>query len=79
MELPGSKLSEGLFEIARIEDQLASVLNEAAGDVARSECFDAEQRAEVYAILDCMRSDTAAHRQAVGLWANDRTGEVHNV
>ena len=72
-------ISDRLSALAEVEDQLAAVLCETAGDVARSQCFDREQRAEVYAIIDAMRSDVEAHRQSVGKWVNDQTGEVSDV
>ena len=76
---PGSEISDRLSALAEVEEQLAAVLNETAGEVARSRCVDNEQRAEVYAILDAMRSDVEAHRQSVGRWVNDRTGEISDV
>ena len=72
-------ISDRLSALAKAEDQLAAALNETAGDVARSQCFDSEQRAEVYAIIEAMRSDVESHRQSVGQWVNDRTGEVSDV
>ena len=76
---PGGEISDRLSALAEVEEQLAAVLKETAGEVARSRCFDNEQRAEVYAILDAMRSDVEAHRQSVGRWVSDRTGEVSDV
>jgi len=72
-------VSDRLSALAEVEDRLAAALKETAGDVARSECFDTEQRAEVYAILDAMRSDSEVHRASIGKWVNDRTGEVTDV
>jgi len=70
----------GVFsEVARVEEQLAASLTRTAGEVARSECFDAEQRAEVYVILDTLRADTEAHRRAIGQWVSDRTGGTRDV
>ena len=73
------EFAEQLTKMAQVEDQLVSALAETAGDVAHTECFDIEQRAEVYAILDSMRTDTKAHRKAVGVWISHRTGEVGDV
>jgi len=72
-------VSDRLSALAEVEESLAVVLKETAGDVARSECFDPEQRAEIYAILDAMRSDVDVHRESVGRWVNDRTGKVSDV
>ncbi len=53
--------------LAGIEHQLAAVLVETADEVKHVECFDDEQRAEVYAILQALRIDTEAHRAMVEL------------
>ena len=50
-----------------IEHQLASALVETADEIRYVECFDDEQRAEVYAILQALRTDTEAHRAMVDL------------
>jgi hypothetical protein len=52
-----------------IEHQLASALVETADEIRHVECFDDEQRAEVYAILEALRGDTEAHRAMVDLLA----------
>ena len=72
-------IADRLSALVETEEKLALVLSETAGDVARSECLDIEQRAEVYAILDAMRSDVEVHRESVGKWVNDRTGKVTDV
>jgi hypothetical protein len=48
-----------------IETRLADHLNSTAVEVAHVECFDPEQRAEVYAILGALQSDTRAHKKAI--------------
>jgi hypothetical protein len=48
--------------IAGMERRLASVLNQAAGEIARMETLDEEQRAEIYAILGAIQDDTEIHR-----------------
>jgi len=53
-------------EMAGAERRLAATLLAASDDVAHCECLDAEERAEVYAILEAIRADTDAHYQAVG-------------
>jgi nitrate reductase assembly molybdenum cofactor insertion protein NarJ len=58
-----------------IEHQLASTLVETAEEIRYVECFDDEQRAEVYAILEALRGDTEAHRAMVDLLARQvKTG-----
>jgi len=79
MMIPGNQCEGRLTNAAAMEHGLAAVLMETAGDVARSECFDVEERAEIYAILDTLRSDTRVHQQVVGRWVNDRTGEAGDV
>ena len=79
MESVRNELADRLTAAADIEARLAASLSETAGEVARSECFDAEQRAEVYVILDALRSDSKAHRETVGVWINDRIGKIGRV
>jgi chorismate synthase len=55
--------------LAGIEHQLAAALVETADEIKHVECFDDEQRAEVYAILQALRTDTEAHRAMVELLA----------
>ena len=57
--------------LSGIEHQLASALMETAEEFRRAECFDDEQRAEVYAILEALRGDTDAHRAMVDLLARE--------
>ena len=71
--------SKQLAEITKLEDQLAAALMRTADELAHTECFDDEQRAEVYTILDAMRSDSDAHRRAVGQWVSDQSGERSDV
>ena len=76
---PGQEFAHQMSQAARLESRLADALTDTAEEVARTECFDSEQRAEVYAILDTLRADSQAHRECVGRWVNDRTGEAHDV
>lgn len=53
---------------AEVEQRLAAELDAASDEVARAECFDPEQRAEVYAILAALRDESHLHRdQAANL------------
>lgn len=61
--------SSDVSALAGIEHQLASALIETADEVKHAECFDDEQRAEIYAILQALRDDTEAHRAMVDLLA----------
>jgi len=69
----------GMSAITGLEDQIAAALAATASAVAKAECFDAEERSEIYAILGTIKADSEAHRSLVGRWINDRTGEVTNV
>jgi len=71
----GSQISA----MAKVEEQIAVALAATASQIARAECFDAEQRSEIYAILGTMKADSEAHRHLVGRWVNDRTGRVTDV
>ena len=68
-----------LGDLERIEQGLVDTVQAAAREVQHTECLDDEQRAEVYSILHALKNDTEAHRQIVGQWINDSTGEVTNV
>ncbi|MHC4983089.1 MAG: hypothetical protein ACYTF6_07975 [Planctomycetota bacterium] len=69
----------GISALARMEEQIAASLAATSNEVSRAECFDDEQRSEVYAILAALKADSKAHRNLVGRWVNDRTGGVANV
>ena len=68
-----------LGDLARIEQGLVDTVQAASREVQYTECLDDEQRAEVYSILHALRNDTEAHRQIVGQWVNDATGEISDV
>ena len=61
--------------VVNLEQQLALTLSIAAKAVDHMDCFDAEQRSEVYTILQALRQDTAAHCTLVGQWVRDNPGE----
>ena len=56
---------QDMTAIAGIENQVASTLVRASGEIARSECFDLEQRAEIYAILEALKADSEVHRALI--------------
>jgi demethoxyubiquinone hydroxylase (CLK1/Coq7/Cat5 family) len=58
--------------IATIEERLAKQLTQACKEVEHMDCFDNEQRAEIYTILKALRDDSAAHREMLGQWISDR-------
>ncbi len=50
-----------------VESDIAASLLATADELAHTECFDQEQRAEIYAILQALQSDTENHRQTIKL------------
>jgi len=80
----GAKPVEGLWvgstavsDLKKLEDELAAMLARTAGEVDHAECFDQEQRAEVYAILSALRADTQAHRTMLDRLAAQDGGAAH--
>ncbi len=55
--------------IGSVEEGLSQALAVASNEVARAECFDAEQRAEIYTILETLKANTETHRALVELLA----------
>jgi hypothetical protein len=51
--------------VGEIEASLLGHIDAAQADLARMECLDEEQRAEVHAILDALRHEGQAHAFAV--------------
>ena len=78
-ELAGHEVASAMSDMAQIESRLSAKLTEAANEVAHTETFDQEQRAEIYTILRSMRQDTEVHEKLVGRWVNDATGEISDV
>ena len=76
MRQENEKQSSEVARMARLEDDLAAAIERAAHQIAHAECFDLEQRAEVYSILHALQADSAAHRQILGQWVSDVAG-VH--
>jgi len=68
-----------LSELIHLETELASILAAMAYDVEHMECFDCEERAEIYTILHALQADTRKHSDTVSLLADRRRGEyVHD-
>jgi hypothetical protein len=63
--------------VVNLEQQLALTLSIAAKAVDHMDCFDAEQRSEIYTILQALRQDTAAHCTLVGQWVRDRKDPLY--
>ncbi|MBL7133539.1 MAG: hypothetical protein ISS78_05525 [Phycisphaerae bacterium] len=58
--------------VAALEDGLAATLAETYREVAHAECFDPEQRAEIYTILEILKADTDVHRETIGRYVGER-------
>ncbi len=62
--------------LAQLEEQLSGMLRAASEEVEHVECFDDEQRSEMYTILRALRADTELDRALVDLvarqWAPGR-------
>ena len=71
-------LSANLSVTAGIESKLSSALKQTAGEVARLESLDEEQRAEVYAILRAIQLDTAVHHEMAATMKSPQLGETPN-
>ena len=60
--------------VALIEEQIVCGLSLTASTIAHMDCFDAEERSEIYTILQALREDTVAHQTMLGQWVSDRKG-----
>ena len=74
MRQENEKQFSEMSRMARIEEDLAAAIEQAADQIAHAECFDLEQRAEVYSILHALQADSAAHRQLLGQWVSEPAG-----
>ena len=62
-----TQLMDGKWTEAQVAGLLVALAakGETADEIAHVECFDEEQRSEVYAILQALKSDTEAHQLMV--------------
>lgn len=60
-----SQVVQGASDWSSMESRIVQSLKESTNELAHAECFDEEQRAEIYTILDALRSDTEIHQQAI--------------
>ena len=71
-----SGLQAGFTRMASLEEGLAATLTRASDDLAHTERFDSEQRAEVYAIIEAIRANSQSHLAMVSRLAEQiRTGK----
>lgn len=65
-----------LAALARLEEHVGSQLNQTLHELDHMDCFDDEQRAEIYTILKALCDYTQAHRGMLaglgGQWVSDR-------
>jgi len=71
--------SDGASVAMAVERGLAETLARTAQQVQHAECFDQEQRAEIYAILQALKTDTEAHRIVAEFLARRLRGKTPNV
>lgn len=64
-----TRANENVPDLAGMEARIAESLDETADELAHAECFDQEQRAEIYAILQAIRTDATNHRAMIDLLA----------
>ena len=69
MSAAGGASIAGVSRIGSMEEGLSQALAGVCNEVARAECFDPEQRAEIYAILETLKANTETHRAQLELLA----------
>ena len=67
-----------LSELVGVESKICDSLTVTTDELARTECFDQGQRAEIYAILQAIKNDTDNHRRTVELLAKKLSGDIPN-
>lgn len=73
MSSGSSSISTEMSAMLSMEKQLAATLTEASDEIAHTECLDCEQRAEVYTIIQALKSDTKNHHELVELLTSIKT------
>jgi hypothetical protein len=69
MPLSNTRRDTYFADLEGMEARIAASLETTADELAHAECFDQEQRAEIYAILQALRNDSTNHQQMVRLLA----------
>jgi len=62
-----SQFYQGKPQLTNAESNIANSLATAAEELSRTECFDNEQRAEIYAILGAIKTDSENHQRMIEL------------
>jgi hypothetical protein len=73
-----SGLQAGIAEMATLQEGLAATLLRTSDDIAHVESLDAEQRSEVYAILEAIRTNSQLHLATVARLARKIKGGEAN-
>ena len=73
-----SGLQAEIARMATIENGLAATISQTSDDIAHIESLDAEQRSEVYAIIEAIRDNSQLHRAMVGRLADKLKGADGN-
>ncbi len=64
----GGSLVTTSSEALNVEEALIQALEATSEELQHTECFDSEERAELYTILKTLIADTQTHQQIVGQW-----------
>ncbi len=76
MTCPDINPDEDFAQYVSAESRIADSLSKTADELAHSECFDQEQRAEIYAILQAIKTDTDNHHKTVKLLAKKMREDI---
>ncbi len=66
---PAQRQTSELSELVKLEEDIASILQEMAYDTSHTESFDREQRAELHTILRALQADSELHRGILAVLA----------
>jgi hypothetical protein len=72
-----SGLQAGFARMANLEEGLAATLMRTSEDIAHVESLDAEQRSEVYAIIEAIRTNSRLHLATVAKLAGRIKAEAN--
>jgi len=64
-----------MSDMAEVEKQLVTVLGKSVDELNHSECFDMDQRSEIYTILTTLKAETQTHQETIGQWVSDGSEE----
>ena len=73
-----SGLQADLTKMTSLESGLAAALTQTSQEIAHSECLDTEQRAEVYSIIEAIKTNSQTHQVMVKQLAEKLKGAEGN-